>query len=98
MSEKNEGSAQRDAARAKFDRALVAAMVLLKRRPEILAGMAREGKTDEQCHAAFSTELAFFIDEARRAALVAQMPHRELEQHLFPYRDVLSRPATTSLN
>ncbi|MFM0243769.1 hypothetical protein [Paraburkholderia sediminicola] len=75
----------RSAAKAQFDRILVAASILLQRKSEILAGMAREGKSPAQCEAAFARELGGFLADARRAAIVADMPQREVELALFQF-------------
>jgi 2-hydroxychromene-2-carboxylate isomerase len=76
----------RSAAKAQFERIVVAAGVLLRRKPEILSGMAREGKTPEQCEAAFAQEMDFFLTDARRAAMMSGMPQRDIEAALFQFQ------------
>ncbi|WOD20559.1 hypothetical protein [Paraburkholderia kirstenboschensis] len=73
------------AAKAQLERIVVAAGALLRRKPEILSGMAREGKPPEQCEAAFGHEMNFFLTDARRAAMMAGMPQRNIEAALFQF-------------
>jgi hypothetical protein len=75
----------REAGKAQFERILVAAGVLLRRKPEILAGMTKEGRSPEQSEAAFAREMEVFLTDARRVAMVAHMPQREVEAALFQF-------------
>lgn len=75
----------RSAGEAQFDRILAAASVLLRRKPEILAGMASEGTSPAQCEADFASEMGIFLTDARRAAMIAGIPQREVEAALFQF-------------
>ena len=88
----------RSAGKAQFDRIFVAASVLLRRKPEILAGMAREGTPPAQCEAAFAREMGVFLTDARRAAMIAGMPQREIEVALFQFEQGGSEATPTDVD
>ncbi|MGF6549296.1 hypothetical protein [Paraburkholderia youngii] len=88
----------RSAGKAQFDRIVTAAGVLLRRKSEILAGMAKEGRSPDQCEAAFAREMEVFLTDARRAAMVAGMPPRDVEVTLFQFEQLDTRSLETDFD